>query len=134
MIETVASIGLAVHENIELKKNRLKPLAEHDSGKRICIVTGIHGDELEGQGVAYLLNRRIQEEIHHLRATVDIYPALNPLGINTIKRGFPMFDLDMNRIFPGDENGPMTEYYVMGPLLLAHLTSLLRGARAYIAL
>ena len=111
MEETVASLSLAVHEKLELKKNRLTPLPGNDSGKRICVVTGVHGDELEGQYVVYLLNRRIQEHPELLTGTVDIYPAVNPLGINTIQRGIPLFDLDMNRIFPGDTEGPMTEYY-----------------------
>ena len=83
----------------------------NDSGKRICVVTGVHGDELEGQYVVYLLNRRIQAHPELLTGTVDIYPAVNPLGINTIQRGIPLFDLDMNRIFPGDTEGPMVEYY-----------------------
>ena len=111
MEETVASLSLAVHEKLELKKNRLTPLPGKDSGKRICVVTGVHGDELEGQYVVYLLNRRIQEHPELLTGTVDIYPAVNPLGINTIQRGIPLFDLDMNRIFPGDIDGPMAEYY-----------------------
>ena len=111
MEETVASLSLAVHEKLELKKNRLAPLPGNDSGKRICMVTGVHGDELEGQYVVYLLNRRIQEHPELLTGTVDIYPAVNPLGINTIQRGIPLFDLDMNRIFPGDTDGPMAEYY-----------------------
>ena len=111
MEETVASLSLAVHEKLELKKNRLTPLPGNDSGKRICVVTGVHGDELEGQYVVYLLNRRIQEHPELLTGTVDIYPAVNPLGINTIQRGIPLFDLDMNRIFPGDIDGPMAEYY-----------------------
>lgn len=111
MEETVAGLSLAVHEKLELKKNRLTPLPGNDSGKRICVVTGVHGDELEGQYVVYLLNRRIQEHPELLTGTVDIYPAVNPLGINTIQRGIPLFDLDMNRIFPGDIDGPMAEYY-----------------------
>ena len=40
---------------------------------------------------------------------IDIYPALNPLGIDSITRGIPNFDLDMNRIFPGDPRGAMAE-------------------------
>lgn len=111
MEQTVTSLSLAVHERLELKKNRLAPLPGNDSGKRICIITGVHGDELEGQYVAYLLNRRIQAHPELLRGTVDIYPAINPLGINTIQRGVPLFDLDMNRIFPGNTEGPMVEYY-----------------------
>ena len=34
MEETVASLSLAVHEKLELKKNRLTPLPGKDSGKR----------------------------------------------------------------------------------------------------
>ncbi|MGN0974449.1 MAG: M14 family metallopeptidase [Gemmiger sp.] len=111
MEQTVASIQLAVHENLELRKNRISPLPGNDTGRRICIVTGIHGDELEGQYVAYRLNRLLAEHPEALRGTVDIYPAMNPLGINTIRRGVPLFDLDMNRIFPGSDDGPMAEYY-----------------------
>lgn len=77
--------------------------------KRFCIVTGTHGDELEGQMICYEVNRLIQERMHLLDGTVEIYPALNPLGIDTIQRGIPGFDLDMNRIFPGDPQGTMAE-------------------------
>ena len=75
MEETVASLSLAVHEKLELKKNRLSPLPGNDSGKRICVVTGVHGDELEGQYVVYLLNRRIQAHPELLTGTVDCGPA-----------------------------------------------------------
>lgn len=108
---TVTSLQLAVHERLELHKNRITPLPENDSGKRISIVTGIHGDELEGQYVAWLLNRRIAAQPKLLHATVDIYPAMNPLGINTIQRSIPLFDIDMNRIFHGESDGPAAEYF-----------------------
>lgn len=111
MEQTVASLSLAVHEKLQLRKNRLSPLPGNDQGKRLCVITGVHGDELEGQYVVYLLNRRIQAHPELLTGTVDIYPAVNPLGINTIQRGVPLFDLDLNRIFPGNVDGPMAEYY-----------------------
>lgn len=111
MEQVVTSLGLAVHEDLELYKNHLTPLPGKDRGKRICIVTGIHGDELEGQYVLYLLNRRLKEHPEWLRGTVDLYPAMNPLGINTVRRGVPLFDLDMNRIFPGAADGPAAEYF-----------------------
>ena len=72
-------------------------------------MTGIHGDELEGQYVAFLLNQELQRHPEYLRGTADIYPAMNPLGINTIQRGVPLFDLDMNRIFPGYMQGGTTQ-------------------------
>lgn len=110
MVETVVSSALPVDELLSIRKNRLEP--DHQSGreKRICIVTGTHGDELEGQYVCYEVNRRIQSQMENLKGIVDIYPALNPLGVDSITRGIPKFDLDMNRIFPGNKEGSMAEY------------------------
>lgn len=109
MIETVVSIGLAVDEKMIIKKNRIQSANLDGNKKRICIVTGIHGDELDGQYVCYELTRKINENIEFLNGIVDIYPALNPLGIDSVHRGMPTFDLDMNRIFPGSESGSMAE-------------------------
>lgn len=116
MTETVVSMGLPVDEHLIIKKNRIEPEVTKGNEKRIAVVTGTHGDELEGQFVCYELNRRIMENISCLRGIVDIYPALNPLGIDSISRGVPMFDLDMNRIFPGTPEGPMMET-VVGQLM-----------------
>jgi predicted deacylase len=110
MVETVVSLGLSVDENLIIKKNRLVPTSINGKKKRICIVTGLHGDELEGQYVCYKLIKEIQENIRYLNGIVDIYPSLNPLGIDTVHRGMPTFDLDMNRVFPGSESGAMAEH------------------------
>lgn len=111
MIQTIASVGLPIDETLMIKKNRLIPQSGlNGNEKRISIVTGTHGDELEGQYVCFELQRRIKENYSALTGIVDVYPALNPLGIDSITRGIPAFDLDMNRIFPGSENGSMPEY------------------------
>ncbi|MCC8061114.1 MAG: M14 family metallopeptidase [Clostridiales bacterium] len=110
MIKTVVSVGLPVDENLRVMKNVLQPETLTGTEKRICIVTGTHGDELEGQYVCYEVNRRIQEAKECLKGIVEIYPALNPLGVDSISRGIPMFDLDMNRIFPGNEDGAVAEH------------------------
>lgn len=110
MITTVASVALPVDEELKIQKNRIQPEDGADIQKRISVVTGIHGDELEGQYVCFELIRRINAQKEKLRGVVDIYPALNPLGIDSITRGIPAFELDMNRLFPGDVKGNMTEY------------------------
>lgn len=111
MIETIVSVELPVDENLTVKKNRLQPEQLNGKEKRLCIITGTHGDELEGQYVCYELIRRIEAEKEKLKGIVDVYPAVNPLGIDSITRGIPMFDLDMNRIFPGSEtDGALAEY------------------------
>lgn len=119
MIKTVASISLPVLEKLEIRKNRLES-GDGENKKRISIVTGIHGDELEGQYVCFVLSRILQDNPELLNGIVDIYPAMNPLGIDSITRGIPAFDLDMNRVFPGNEDGSMTEHVasqIVGDLL-----------------
>lgn len=114
MIQNVTSVELPIDERLVIKKNRILPREQTDNMKRISVVTGIHGDELEGQYVCFELQRRIEKEMEHLKGIVDIYPAMNPLGIDSITRGIPAFDLDMNRLFPGNIDGNMTEYIAAG--------------------
>lgn len=110
MIREVASVELPVDEKLKIEKYRWEPLPGKDRGRRLSVVTGIHGDELEGQYVAYQAGKKIRENRELLRGTVDIYPAMNPFGIDTMMRGIPAFDLDMNRIFSGQIDGDMNEY------------------------
>ena len=50
-VEEVAAVGLAVDESLRVKKHVIEPEILTGNEKRICIVTGTHGDELEGQHV-----------------------------------------------------------------------------------
>lgn len=106
MLQDIIDIRLPVEETFRVRKNVIK----NGEGKRICIVTGIHGDELEGQYVCFLLNQALKKQMDKLQGSVEIYPAMNPLGIESIQRGIPGFDLDMNRTFPGSSAGDMTEF------------------------
>lgn len=112
MIEKVVQVELPVGEKLQVLKNRLAPRKSRKGErlKRISVVTGIHGDELEGQYVCYLIEERIRKHPDCLKGIVDVYPAMNPLGVDSITRGIPGFDLDMNRIFPGNKDGMMAEY------------------------
>lgn len=132
MIKTIVSSELPVGERFMIKKN---VITGGRGKKRICIVTGTHGDELEGQMVCYEICRIIQEQTAALNGRVEIWPALNPLGIDTIQRGIPNFDLDMNRIFPGDKNGTMAEqaaYTIVEDLLGADLVIDIHSSNLYL--
>ena len=89
MIETVVASALPVDEMMRIEKNRLEPEHPVERPKRMVIVTGTHGDELEGQFCCYEIIRRIKEHKEYLNGIVDVFPALNPLGIDTITRGIP---------------------------------------------
>ncbi len=110
MLETVASFALPVGERVNIKRNRLAPKEQAEGQKRIAVVTGIHGDELEGQYVCYELIRRINRNYTELNGIVDVYPAMNPLGVDAVNRHIPMYELDMNRMFPGGEGGTPWEH------------------------
>lgn len=96
---------LPVGEKLSIRRTRFEPQEKSKNKvKRISIVSGIHGDELEGQLVIYLLADWLNNNSDKLKGIVDIYPAVNSLGVDTITRGFPLYEVDLNRTFPGSPN------------------------------
>ena len=111
MISTVFEAKLPIGETLRVQKNSISVSNGKPAVARLSVVTGTHGDELEGQYVCYELARRLHASLEFLQGTVDIYPALNPLGIDMSTRLIPKKDLDLNRCFPGSAQGQMTERY-----------------------
>ena len=103
MMEEVFSIELPVGERLLIKKNVIA--GREPESKRLTLVTGIHGDEFEGQYICYEVARRLKQDLSLLKGTVEIYPALNPLGLDVAQRNIPKVNMDMNRMFSGRENG-----------------------------
>jgi predicted deacylase len=110
MIETIVSVQLPIKEELKIKKNRLTPNEMTGKEKRICIVSGLYGDELGGQYICGEVIRRIKENYEMLTGIVDVYPTINSLGLDSRSREIPMFDLDYNTIFPGSSDGDLAEY------------------------
>lgn len=121
MRKDVSVRQLPTGERMRIFKHRYVPLGLGETEvsylPRACVVTGIHGDELEGQLAIYELVRRIRQAPQHLAGVLDIYPAVNPMGIGAMERGIPQFDLDMDRIFPG--NGAASPYEAIAADLVA---------------
>ena len=111
MISTVFEARLPIGETLRVQKNSISVSNGKPAVARLSVVTGTHGDELEGQYVCYELARRLYASSGFLQGTVNIYPALNPLGIDMSTRLIPKKDLDLNRCFPGNAQGQMTERY-----------------------
>jgi predicted deacylase len=114
MMETIEifSAKLPVGEDFKIKKTRFSPTKKSENQKRISIVTGIHGDELEGQFVVYLLIDWLKKNSDKLNGIVDLYPSVNSLGIDSITRSFPVYEVDLNRAFPGDSKGFLPAHVV----------------------
>ena len=122
-ISTVVSVAMPIQEDWTVRRCRYSS-GEQD-GRRLCIATGIHGDEMMGQLVAYGVARRMMAEPDALRGVVDIYPMLNPLGMDIGERMVPGGTrLDMNRAFPGCAGGTPMEamcYHIMQDMMGADL-------------
>lgn len=107
-IASVAEIAMPVDEKWFVRRCRYMP--EEGGAGRVCIVTGIHGDEMMGQLIVFGVAQRIMQGQEHLHGIVDIYPMLNPLGLDIGKRLVPSGTrLDMNRSFPGAKDGTPME-------------------------
>lgn len=104
----VASIALAVDEALTVRRCRYAP--QSGGAGRVCLTTGIHGDELMGQLIVFGVAQRILAQPECLHGIVDIYPMLNPMGLDIGERMTPMGNhLDMNRGFPGAKDGTALE-------------------------
>ncbi len=110
MIETVVSVKLPIGEELKIKKNSLTPDQLTGKENRICLVTGIYGDELGGQYICSEIIRRIKSDFSLLSGIVDVYPAINPLGLDARTRVVPISDMDYSTVFPGDPDGDLEGY------------------------
>ena len=107
-ITAVASIKMPIGENWTVSRCRYR--CEDRAEKRLCIATGIHGDERMGQLVIYDVAQRIKAQPQHLHGIVDLYPMLNAIGLDIGERMVPSATrLDMNRAFPGQKDGTALE-------------------------
>lgn len=107
--ETFFTIAMPFREQMELRRT----VFSGGPGPRVAVVAGIHGDELEGLYVCHRLAAWLEELQRStpsaLLGTVELYPALNTLGLDTLTRGLPVFDTDVNRAFPGSGSGPLPD-------------------------
>lgn len=107
-ISSIASVAMPIGERWNLRRARYAP--ESGAAGRICIATGIHGDEMLGQLITFGVAQRIMRQQDCLHGIVDIYPMLNPLGLDSADRMTPMTNFqDMNRSFPGAVGGTALE-------------------------
>jgi uncharacterized protein len=95
-------------------------ISYHDIGEElgpphIALVAGLYGNELNGVFVLSRLAAFLQEVATdqqagiQLRQRAIIIPAVNILGLNTLKRHWPFDNTDINRMFPGYDAGETTQ-------------------------
>jgi N2-acetyl-L-2,4-diaminobutanoate deacetylase len=93
---------------VELGETRL-PIASirNGVGPTLWINAGSHGDEYEGPIALWRLLSSLDTD--HLRGHLIVTPALNPPALAAVTRISPLDRLDLNRSFPGDKKGSVTQ-------------------------
>ncbi|MGA1875018.1 MAG: succinylglutamate desuccinylase/aspartoacylase family protein [bacterium] len=76
-------------------------------GPNLLLCSAVHGNEVVGVEVIRKLVEKIDP--HNLHGNILAIPVVNPMGFNFGDRWDPFDRQDMNRIFPGDKNGTLTE-------------------------
>ena len=102
-IRPVIEVELPTGDSIPVIRRRYG-LAQPGS-KRVSIVAGIRGDAPEGIRVAQQVGAFLDSHESLIEGIVDIYPCANPLAAHRGTRLWPFFELDLNRLFPGKEDG-----------------------------
>lgn len=106
-ISSILTLEMPYSEQLKIRRT----VYRGGDGPRAAIVAGVHGDELEGLYVCHLLaewlERLSRENPAALLGSVELYPAMNTLGLDTLTRAIPVFDVDLNRTFPGSTSGDL---------------------------
>lgn len=100
--KTVIQVDMPCGDGLSVVRRRFTAGADRP---RVALVAGIRGDAPEGIRVAHRVARVLEEVEPRLLGTVDVYPCANPLAAHRGTRLWPFFDVDLNRLFPGRENG-----------------------------
>lgn len=82
-------------------------VAKNGDGPTVLLTGGNHGDEYEGPIALYDLAATIRAE--DLSGRVIIIPAMNYPAFQAGKRTSPIDKGNMNRVFPGDPGGTISE-------------------------
>ncbi len=91
-------------------RQRLPFIAAHSGqpGPIVWLAAGCHGDEVGGMVVVQEVFRKLKKNPLR-RGSLYAFPLMNPIGFETAAREVTISNEDLNRVFPGKENGTLAE-------------------------
>ncbi|WP_218081343.1 M14 family metallopeptidase [Anthocerotibacter panamensis] len=109
--EAIFTLELPFAVTCTLWRQRFEPVTLA-TGPRVTVISGLHGDELDGGYICYRLAQFLQNlpPGWALRGSVDLLPNANPLGTNIGQRFLGFNTSDLNRTFPGNSQGSSEEH------------------------
>jgi predicted deacylase len=79
-----------------------------EEGPLVAITAGVHGCEYDS--ILAAVSFFTQLDVSKLRGTVAVIPVANPVGFSHVSRYVcPIDNLNLNRVFPGDKDGSITQ-------------------------
>ena len=96
----ICAVELPTGDEVLLHRRRF----EGSAGAQVALVAGIRGDTPEGIRVLHQITG-VLRKVEVLAGRIDLYPCANPLAAHRATRRWPLFDVDLNRMFPGKANG-----------------------------
>ena len=82
-------------------------MINNGEGPTVTLTGGVHGDEYEGP--VTLLNLAREIDPAQVNGRIIMIPCLNLPAVQSGDRCSPIDDLNLNRVFPGNANGTVTE-------------------------
>ncbi len=82
-------------------------LAGAGSGPCLAVVAGVHGDEAEGISALFAISKSL--DLASFNGRLLLVPVANPLAFGAHQRRSPADGADLNRIFPGNADGTVSE-------------------------
>lgn len=129
MKETLLSLPTPFGDAVIVCKNSWE--ASKSPDHVLSIVSGLHGDQVNGIYINSLLTRFLdrvasgQEPDFKLKGRVQIFPVINIQAAQSGSRVWSFDDLDMDLAFPGNDKGEMTER--IARTLLTHTSDSTHG-------
>lgn len=78
-----------------------------ETGPTVTLIAGVHGDEFDGTMTLQRMARDLSHE--SIKGCVILIPSLNLPGLHLGRRNSPLDGLDLDRCFPGNPNGSISE-------------------------
>jgi len=111
MIKSLLHMTAPLREDLEIAYHDLGPQEE---APRAALVAGLHGNELNGMFVVARLASFLKGLLStsgkmRLASRVLLIPSVNVFGMNTRQRLWPFDNTDINRMFPGYDQGETSQ-------------------------
>jgi predicted deacylase len=107
--DSILTLELPYRERLALRRT----VFHGADGPKVAVLAGVHGGELEGLYVCHRLAAWIEAlasaQPEAFLGQVELFPAMNPLGLDTLQRLVSVYETDLNRYFPGHAQGPLPQ-------------------------